>query len=168
MAKTTTGVSAQALADADKYQFQYWALGLVGARPEQSQQKKGADKGIDGRLYITDAGGDVQSVVLSVKGGHVTVNQVRDLVGVITREDAAVGVFICIEEPTKPMRAEAADAGLYESKLVGGGKHPRVQILTITDLLAGRRPDLPAQADVRSFKAAPKAKAKPLDQRRLF
>ena len=160
--------SAQALADADKYQFQYWALGLVGARPEAAQQKKGADKGIDGRLYLTDRGGDVQSVVISVKGGHVTVNQLRDLIGVMTREQAAIGVFICIEEPTKPMRAEAADAGFYQSKLVGGGQYPKVQILTVAELLAGRRVDLPPQADVRSFKAAPKARAKGHKQADLF
>jgi DNA modification methylase len=160
--------SARALAEADKYQFQYWALGLVGARPEPSQQKKGADKGIDGRLYITDAGGDVQSVVISVKGGHVTVSQVRDLVGVVQREQAAVGVFICIEEPTKPMRAEAADAGFYQPKYVGAGKHPRVQIITVGELLDGKRLDLPPQAEIRSFKAAPKAKAKGHKQADLF
>jgi site-specific DNA-methyltransferase (adenine-specific) len=44
----TTSEDAAALAASDPYQFQWWALGLVGARP--SEQKKGADRGIDGRL----------------------------------------------------------------------------------------------------------------------
>ena len=34
------------------YQFQWWALGLVNARPVE--QKKGADKGIDGRIFFHD------------------------------------------------------------------------------------------------------------------
>jgi len=151
---------AQSLADDDKYQFQYWALGLVGARPHQSQQKKGADKGIDGRLWLTDTAGEVKPVIISVKGGHVTVSQVRDLRGVVEREDAAIGVFICIEEPTSPMRREAADAGFFESKTLAKSKHPRLQILTIEQLLNGGRIDMPPQADLRSFKQAPKAKGK--------
>jgi len=152
--------SARSLAEADKYQFQYWALGLVGARPAASQERKGADKGIDGRLYFTDAKGEVVSIIVSVKGGHVTVPQVRDLRGVIEREEAAIGVFICIEPPTKPMLAEAADAGFYENVSgVGKSQHPRLQILTIGDLLDGKRPDLPVAQDLRSFKQAPKVKA---------
>jgi len=160
--------SAQALADEDKYQFQYWSLGLVGARPDQSQQKKGADRGIDGRLWLTDTGGNVKPVIISVKGGHVNVTQVRDLRGVIEREDAAIGVFICIEEPTAPMRKEAADAGFFQSETVGKSKHPRLQILTIEQLLEGKRIDMPPQADVRSFKQAPKAKAKGTDEPTMF
>ena len=128
---------AQQLADDDKYQFQFWSLGLVGARP--IEEKKGADKGIDGRLYFNDLhdSGATKLVLISVKGGHVTVNQLRDLRGVIERDKAAIGVFICIETPTKPMHAEAADAGFYTSPQ--GTKHARLQILTIEDLLGGKR-----------------------------
>jgi len=151
---------AQALAEQDKYQFQYWALGLVGARPAASQEKKGADKGIDGRLYITDQDGQMRPVIISVKGGHVTVNQIRDLRGVIERENAAIGVFISLEPPTGPMRKEAADAGFYNNQShVGESQHPRLQLLTIEELLQGKRIDLPVQQEVRSFKQAPKAKA---------
>ncbi len=152
--------SAKALAEADKYQFQYWALGLIGARPA-AQEKKGADKGIDGRLYITDASGDVKSIIISVKGGHVSVPQLRDLRGVLERENAAIGVFISLEEITKPMRKEAADAGFYENKSnVGSSQHPRLQLLTIEDLLSGKRLDLPLQQDLRSFKQARKQRVK--------
>src|SRR3990172_4704678 len=77
---------ARALAEADKYQFQYWALGLVGARPHEP--KKGADRGIDGKLFFNDEGdrGKTKTIVLSVKGGHVQVSHIRDLRGVIERE----------------------------------------------------------------------------------
>ena len=160
--------SARALAAAEKYQFQFWALGLVGARPDPSQQKKGADRGIDGRLNLIEPDGAVRPVVISVKGGGVTVNQIRDLVGVVDRERAAVGVFVCIDEPTKPMRAEAASAGHYQSKHVGGGRHPRIQILTVEQLMAGQRVDLPPQAALPAFKAAPRAKSKGHKQSDLF
>jgi hypothetical protein len=147
--------SARALAAADKYQFQYWALGLIGARP--AEEKKGADKGIDGRLYMIDAQGETRSIIISVKGGHVTASQVRDLRGVVEREDAAIGVFITLEEPTGPMKAEAAEAGQFQTKSVAGTRHPRLQILTIEDLLAGKKIDMPIAQDIRSFKQAPKA-----------
>ncbi len=151
---------ARDLAARDKYQFQYWTLGLIGARPNVRHEKKGADKGIDGHLYLTDGAGDVKSIVISVKGGHVSVNQLRDLRGVIERDNAVIGAFICLEEPTKPMRQEAADAGFYENITpIGTSRHPRIQLLTIKELLDGKRLDLPVQQDVRSFKQAPKAQS---------
>ncbi len=158
--------SAQALAAADKYQFQYWALGLVGARP--MEEKKGADKGIDGRLYMTDAGGETQSIIIQVKGGHVKASDIRDLRGTIEREEAAIGVFLCLEKPTGPMCREAAEAGVYQTKTVSGTQHPRLQILTIEDLLAGKKVDMPAAQDIRSFKQAPKAKRGKQKEAELF
>ncbi len=160
--------SARQLAgDKDKYQFQYWALGLVGARP--LEQKKGADQGIDGRLYMMDkADGDARSIVIQVKAGHVTASQIRDLRGVIEREEAAIGVFICIEQPTAAMRKEAAEAGFFQTKSVAGTRHPRIQILTIEELLHGKRIDMPAQQEIRSFKQAPKAKRAKKEEAGLF
>ena len=133
------------------YQFQWWALGLVKARP--IEQKKGADQGIDGRLYFHDEGkgGKTKQIIFSVKGGKVTVSQIRDLVGVINREKAQIGVFLSLEPPTSPMRRETASAGFYESPW---GKHPRIQLLTIEDLLGGRGIDCPQATDVTFKKAA--------------
>jgi hypothetical protein len=147
------------LASQDPYQFQWWALGLVGARPVE--QKKGADKGIDGRIFFHD---DAESqktkqVVLSVKAGNVTVAHVRDLRGVVEREQAAIGVLITMAEPSRQMKSEAAGAGFYESPWQT--KHPKLQILTIDELLQGKRIDLPPSGDLRTFKKAPKAKQKP-------
>ena len=153
---------AQQLAADDPYQFQWWALGLVGARPVE--QKKGADKGIDGRLYFHDEpGGKTKQIILSVKAGHVTVSHLRDLRGVLEREKAEIGVLLCMEEPTKPMRAEAAGAGFYKTPY---GNHPKLQILTVGQLLEGARIDYPPQyaREDKTFKRAPKTKMKGPEQ----
>jgi len=158
---------AQTLAAQDPYQFQWWALGLVGARP--FEQKKGADRGIDGRLYFHDEaqGGKTKQIILSVKAGNVTVAHVRDLRGVLDREKAEIGVLICMEEPTKQMRAEAASASFYESP--GWRKrYPRLQILTVAELLEGKRIDYPPSQQVNvTFKRAPRAKAREAEQMML-
>jgi hypothetical protein len=131
---------AKDLAASDPYQFQWWALGLVGARPVD--QKKGADHGIDGRLLFHDeAGGQTKQVIFSVKAGQITVSQLRDLRGVVERESAAIGVLISMESPTRPMRAEAADAGSYAG--AWDKKYPRLQLLTVEELLDGRTVDMP-------------------------
>lgn len=145
---------AKELAETDPYQFQWWALGLVGARPVE--QKKGADRGIDGRLFFRDgmAGDKTRQIILSVKAGHVTASQVRDLRGVLDREKAAIGVLISFEEPTKAMEREAASGGVSES---AWGQHPRIQLLTVEQLLAGRQINGPRTAGTNvTYKAAPK------------
>ncbi len=151
----TDYAGAAELAAEDKYQFQWWALGQVGARP--ADQKKGADRGIDGRLYFhDDESGQSKQIVFSVKAGHVTVPQVRDLVGVLAREKAEIGVFLCFEEPTKPMLREAAEAGLYKSS--DGTTYPRLQILTIQQILDGRQPEYPLHRRDATFKKAPRSR----------
>jgi len=157
---------AKDLAASDPYQFQWWALGLVGARPVD--QKKGADHGIDGRLLFHDeAGAATKQVIFSVKAGHVTVSHLRDLRGVVDREKAAIGVLISMESPTKPMRVEAADAGLYEGSWEK--RYPRLQLITVEELLDGRRvemPDLGSLAMNVTNKRAPKVAR--VDQAGLF
>lgn len=155
---------AKALADEDKFQFQWWALGLVGARP--TEQKKGADKGIDGRLYFHDEaeGGKTKQIILSVKGGGLKAPDVRDLRGVIEREKAEIGVLLSLEEPTRQMRTEAASAGFYDSP-GWNKKYPRLQLLTVVELLGGKRIDYPPSAQVNvTFKKAPRAKGKVTEQ----
>jgi DNA modification methylase len=149
----TTVEDAAALAESDKYQFQWWALGLVGARPVE--QKKGADKGIDGRLYFHDGSKETRSIILSVKGGNLKATDVRDLRGVLDREKAEMGVLLSFEPPTQPMRTEAASAGFYTSPW---GKHQRIQLLTVADLLGGKGIDYPRTAGTnQTYKQAPRA-----------
>lgn len=149
---------AETLAAEDRYQFQYWALGLLGARPVQSEQKKGADRGVDGRLYFHDDAetGNVKQVIFSVKSGHLKNEYVRELPGVVDREKAQIGVLVTLESPTQPMRTEAASAGFYQSPW--GTKHPKVQILTVAEILDGKQVDMPPARDIRTFKKAPKVK----------
>ncbi len=160
-----TADDAAELAATDPYQFQWWALGLVRARPVD--EKKGADKGIDGRVYFHDEGqgGKTKQIILSVKAGKVQVQHLRDLRGVIDREDAQIGVLISLQTPTKPMRVEAASAGFYESPW---GKHPRLQLLTVEELLDDATIDMPPQQSSVTFKRAPKAKAKRDESDPLF
>jgi len=151
---------AKALAEYDPYQFQWWALGLVGARP--IEERKGADKGIDGRLYFHDEAdskkGATKQIILSVKSGKVSVKDVRDLRGVVERENAQIGVLLCMEKPTRDMRRESASAGFYKSHW---GTHQKLQILTIEELLAGHKIDYPDIAGVNvTFRRAQKAKGK--------
>jgi hypothetical protein len=80
---------------------------------------------------------------------------VRDLAGVVQREKAAIGVLITMTQPTKPMRTEAADAGFYTSP--ARTQHPKIQILTIDDLLTGKKIDMPAWRELRTFKKAPRS-----------
>jgi DNA modification methylase len=151
----TDYAGAAALAAEDKYQFQWWALGQVGARP--TEQKKGADRGIDGRLYFhDDKSGESKQIIFSVKAGGVSAPQVRDLRGVIEREKAEIGVFITFEEPTKPMKHEATEGGLYTSS--DRTTYPRIQILTIQEILDGKQPEYPRHRADATFKKAPRSR----------
>ena len=154
---------AQALAESDPYQFQWWALGLVGARP--IEQKKGADKGIDGKIVFQgDKPGEFEQVMISVKAGHLMANHIRDLRGVVEREKAAIGVLISMEDPSKPMQTEAVTAGFYESKN-WGKKYPKIQLLTISALLAGKKVDMPPIRQVsQTFKKAERHRPKEGEQ----
>jgi len=131
--------AAKALAQEDPFQFQFWALGLIGARPVGGRKKKGADRGIDGVRYFQDEQKDgawvAKTMLVQVKSGHVKVGDIRDFVGTLTRENAEMGVFVTLDPPTKPMRSEAATAGVYTSPW-DKQAYPKVQILTIEELLA--------------------------------
>jgi adenine specific DNA methylase Mod len=131
---------ARALAEQDKYQFQWWAVSLVNAVP-YGGRKKGADGGIDGIIYFKPDGKTTEKAIVSVKGGqNVNVSMIRDLAHVIEREKAKIGVFITLAESTDPMRKEAVREGYYET---GYGKYPKIQILTINDLFEGKKPGIP-------------------------
>lgn len=150
---------AAALALQNRHQFEYWALSLVDARPA-GDQKKGADKGIDGVIvFFDDETHQAKRVVISVKSGNVNVAMVRDLKGVLEREKAQIGALITLQEPTRPMRQEAADAGLYQPPALVEPV-PRLQILTIEELLAGRKLAYPYWAAGTFKRAARQTKPK--------
>src|SRR5258707_2707482 len=142
--------AARQLATEDRYQFQWWALSLIRARPLGGQEgsregKKGSDKGIDGVIaFIDDTTSKAKRVLVQVKSGHVNSSHIRDLVGTLKRESAAIGVFITLEPPSKDMITEAVSAGFYHSP--GWNKdYPRIQILTIDELLHNAEVKMPPQ-----------------------
>jgi len=149
-----------------RYQFQWWALDLVGALPASGDHKKGADTGIDGRITFTGADGGLLQALVSVKSGKPKADDVRVLKAVCERESAAIGILVTLDEPTKPMRHEATIAGTYHSD-VSDRDYPRIQILSVADLLErGLRPQLPPLVSAPIQRAA-KVTA-PVDQATLF
>lgn len=156
---------AEVLAHEDPYQFQWWTLGLVGARPVEG--KKGADKGIDGRLYFHDDPKTTKQIVFSVKAGAMHAAYVRDLRGVMEREKADISVLISMEPPTQRMRSEAASAGFYQAP--SGKRHPRMQLLTVAELLAGKGVDYPPEEARKNvtFKIAPRTETPAPEQLEL-
>jgi len=145
--------SAQDLARRDKYQFQWWAVAQVGARPWQGK-KKGADGGIDGIIYFTgfDAGGKPRSerAIVSVKGGtQRSLSMVAELVETIQRQNAPIGILLLAALPTREMEARAAAAGFVE----GYEGVPRIQMLTLAELFEGKRPRIP-NIDAATFRRA--------------
>jgi DNA modification methylase len=143
--KPVTAEDARRLKDAP-YLFQWWSLDQVGAQP--APKRKGADKGIDGRIYFRekDEAGKIgaQQVVISVKAGHTGPAHVRELVGVVKRENAAIGVLITLRKPTKAMYQEAASHEPYHSP-TWEENYPKIQIVTVEDLMSSKPIDYPAK-----------------------
>ncbi len=157
----------------DRYQFQWWALSLIDARPVGStptkprEGRKGADEGIDGWLRFADgAEGHVEKIVVQVKSGHVGVKDIRELRDVVSRQKAAIGLFLTLEEPTGEMIKETKATDPYISS-TWKHEYPKIQILTINDLLTGKRPNIPPTTSV--YQEAPLAKrASSHQQKSLF
>lgn len=139
--RPTDNAGAVELARRDKHQFQWWAAWLAGAQSYR-EQKKGADRGIDGNIVYRNGPYGDGRIIISVKGGdNLGVAMVRDLRGVIEREEAEMGLLVTLVEPTSPMVAEAAAAGFVRKS--AHGRLPRLQVVTVGDLLDGRKPQLP-------------------------
>lgn len=145
--------------DADgPYQFQFWINGVIGAQSygagAAGKGKRGGDTGIDGKMFFRTPGGEkLESIIVSVKGGKsLNPSMIRDLESVVGREKAAMGVFVSLEEPTPGMRQEAAKHGFYR---YGNVEFPRIQLLTVAEILDGKRPQMPSGAANVSLEAAP-------------
>jgi len=139
---------AQQLATEDRYQFQWWALSLIEAQPlggnsTDKTGKKGSDKGIDGVInFLDDRKGGMKRALIQVKSGHVKAGDIRDLKGTLEREGAQIGVFITLEPASRDMTTEAVTAGSYHSE-IWNKDFPRLQILSIEELLNGVEVKLP-------------------------
>jgi hypothetical protein len=136
----------------EPHQFQYWITQAVDGQPYQGG-RKGMDRGIDGYLYFTGHDRATEAAIISVKAGrNVGVAMVRDLKGVIEREKAPIGIFICAVNPTREMEKEAAAAGVYEG--VDGRTYPRLQIYTLAEYFQGLRPKVPLLDRQAAYKKA--------------
>lgn len=152
---------AKELFKKDPFEFEYWALDLINAMPAQSKSKdnmRGADKGVDGIItFYKDKVNDkleYGKIIVQIKGGNVQRNQIATLKGDVEREKADAGVFITMEKPTKPMIKEAIDAGSFTTPLTNKFEFPKIQILTIEELLQGKKLELPKAMDKPYYKEA--------------
>lgn len=161
--------SAEALAKHDRYKFEWWALGLAEARPAQDK-KKGTDSGIDGYIKFFDDNSSIaKTIIVQVKSGHVGVKDIRDLKGVLEREHAPIGVFVTLQRPTRDMLKEATTTGFYMPEDFEKLRFPRLQILTIEQLLNGQQVEYPPFAPAATFKRSQqKGKETPEKQNHLF
>lgn len=124
---------AALLARDEPHQFQKWFVERIGGFPHN---KKGGDRGIDGWMWFEMKEGR-KSMVLSVKGGNIHPTDVRDLRGVLERErNAVMAGFLCLNEPTRQMKQEAAAAGQWE---YSGNSYDRLQLLSVKDVLEKKR-----------------------------
>jgi DNA modification methylase len=131
---------AHALFRDNHFDFERWAVSIIDAQPNERQT---GDKGIDGRVRFHVDRNKIGQALVSVKGGqNLNPGMVRDLVGTVNRERAEMGIFLSLWKLTRGMHEEAARASTYTTPLTGQS-YPRVQLMTVEELLNGRRPKMP-------------------------
>jgi hypothetical protein len=148
--------------DRVRKEFEKWAILTYSDNRAVINEKKGADKGIDGVAYTRKSKDEVVPVMISVKSGNVNAAVIRDLRGVVERENAVCGMLITRNEPSKPMIAEAKVAGQFKPENFSA--FDKLQIVTVQEILDGERMNLPLMEEV--TKRAQKAKAN--NQTNLF
>ena len=144
--------SAEKLANREddrlRKEFEKWAILTYSNNRAVINQKKGADRGIDGFAYFLTASSGHGKILFQVKSGSVKSGDIRDLLGTLTREKAALGIFLTLKPPTKEMLKEAKACGLYDHKIMGKS-YPVVQIVTVQEILEqGKRLEMPLSLEV--------------------
>lgn len=128
--------------DRTRKEFEKWAILTYSNNRAIVNQKKGADKGIDGIAYFQGEKDEPEKIILQVKSGKIKSGDIRDLQGTMTMEQAALGIFITLEEPTKDMIKTAKAAGIYQNKFMNQS-WDSIQIVTIQEILeANKRLDI--------------------------
>ena len=141
--------------DRVRKEFEKWAILTYSDNRAVINEKKGADKGIDGVAYTRKSKDEILPVMISVKSGNVNAAVIRDLRGVVERENAACGILITRNEATKPMMQEAKAAGQFKPENFAA--FDKLQIVTVQEILDGAKMNLPLMEEV--TKRAQKAKA---------
>lgn len=170
--KDLTG--AEALFQKDHFEFEYWALDLVNAMPAKSKAKgqmRGADKGVDGVISFRDIDEKqnifYKKIIVQVKGGKVQRGDIAKLKGDSEREKAEGSILITLEEPTKQMINEANICGFFETNFPKS-EFPKIQIITIQELLDGKKPNLPKSHEVNYYKTAERTKIEPKGKQEIL
>ena len=151
--------SAEALAhkrdDRLRKEFEKWAVLTYTNNRAIINEKKGGDGGIDGRAYFKTGKTDNAKIIFQVKSGGVKRNDIACLRGDMEREQAALGVLITLEEPTRPMINEAKGAGQFKHEDMGRS-YDKISIITIKEIVEdGKRLEIPMSLEV--LKAAQRA-----------
>ncbi|MBL7191720.1 restriction endonuclease, partial [bacterium] len=140
-----------------RLKFQDWVIEIM--LRGVSNPKKTADGGYDGYVTFYKSPEKKDIVLIEVKSGNVNVNKIRELIEVVNREKASIGVLVCFEEQvTKPMIVEAKGAGYYEPQ-VFMNRYDKIQIITIEELLEGKSINYPLYQNI-TFKNASKVDIK--------
>jgi hypothetical protein len=130
---------AKALFAQSPFEFERWCVMLLDGQPNQRQV---GDRGVDGVIRFPLDQKTSGRILVSVKGGTTGPNDVRDLIGAVESQRAAMGVFVCLRNPTKRMIEAANHSGSYEHP-ANRQRFPKTQIITVAELLDGKRPDMP-------------------------
>jgi site-specific DNA-methyltransferase (adenine-specific) len=127
------------LAETNPYDFQWWAVRLLGGHPPKGEKKKGSDGGIDGELTLTDDKGTQRRGIVSVRGGLATPRFVKALSETVRQEKADFGVLVTLYEPTQGMRdtARACGPAPWASEERGKQAH-RIRIVTVPEIMSGQ------------------------------
>lgn len=144
--------SAKSLAkktdDRLRKEFEKWAVLTYSNNRAIINDKKGADKGIDGIAYFLTSQQDSAKIVFQVKSGNVGRADIATLNSDRLREGAELAIFITLQPPTPAMRDEANAIGIYEHRLMSR-HYPRIQIVTIADMVEQhKRLDIPMSLEV--------------------
>ncbi len=135
--------------DRVRKEFEKWAVLTYTNNRAVINEKKGADKGIDGIAYfVSSRAKDTSKAVIQVKSGGVSRSDIATLNSDRQREGAEIGVLITLEEPSKQMYTEAKSSGIYQSELMAApvGK---IRIVTVKAIIEEfERLDLPMSLEV--------------------
>jgi site-specific DNA-methyltransferase (adenine-specific) len=132
--------AAEELFKQSAFQFESWAVSLIGGQPYKSTG--GGDTGMDGFLFFKDFEGNFHRIVIEVKGGDYQPKDIRSLAHVLKREESPMGILVALRPPTKGMLGAAAELGKWT--MPGSRKsYPVLQLVTIQDFFDGKKPELP-------------------------
>ncbi len=144
----SAGALANKKDDRVRKEFEKWAVLTYTNNRAIINQKKGADGGVDGIAYFQTSREDNAKIIFQVKSGHVGRGDIAKLRGDMEREGAALAVFLTLEPPTAPMKAEAKEAGLYAYDLMQR-HYDKIQIVTVQEMVEdGRRLEIPMSLEV--------------------